>query len=174
MRFNILVTLVFALAACGPNRHKQYESPTVQPTPHVSLIDLHVAIEGSAHADALRDCVLPLIQPVRTIDCPLSLLPLLADEGSVPSVDAIMNRVAVSHQWMTPRLRSTLEALPIEVLVLFRPVVGIVAHSQLGFSRFREGVIFLDGALLCATPAECAEASAIDPRETNIAGTNEA
>ncbi|MDO6488443.1 hypothetical protein Q4503_12075 [Colwellia sp. 6_MG-2023] len=65
--------------------------------------------ESSPYKDDLVDCV---YSNALTSSCTLNKLPLIASEvqnaADIPSVDTIMDRVVVSHQWMGEKFKSFL------------------------------------------------------------------
>ncbi|QOL25185.1 hypothetical protein LP316_12885 [Thalassotalea sp. LPB0316] len=61
---------------------------------------------NSPYADDIVGCV---YSNQLNSSCTLATLPLIAQETTSPTVDDIMNRVVVSHQWMGDRFKSFLE-----------------------------------------------------------------
>ncbi len=60
---------------------------------------------SSPYADNLIDCV---YSNTLSSSCPLVKLPLLAKENTTPTINNIMDRVVVSHQWMGDRFKDFL------------------------------------------------------------------
>ena len=81
--------------------------------------------------------------------CPLSTLPLLhqTTAGAVPTVDQIMDRVVVSHDWMGETFEQLLRTQASQdILRLFNGVTAIVIGAQVrpSFYYALTGAIYLD------------------------------
>lgn len=123
---------------------------------HLDLSHLHSYRTNSEYAEALKNCP-ALYQQER--ECRIrELPPLLVDsnDSNEPTVDEIMNRVAVSHQWMGDNLRQALEFLPKEIRILARPLAAIVIDDNIrpSFFMHSSGMIYLDPAHLWLTADE--------------------
>lgn len=105
------------------------------------------------HARYLRSCALADDEQGA---CTFSQLPLIAMETTYPSVDDIMNRVIVSHQWMGQRFEQVLHALPADVRVLMGSVTAIVIADDIRPSYYWSltGAVYLDAYHLWLTPEE--------------------
>jgi len=79
-------------------------------------------------------------------ECNLNTLPLLGMETSSPSIDDVMLRVLVSHQWMGTRFRDLLEVLPPEILLMTRGLTAIIISHDIrpSFYTTQTGAIYLD------------------------------
>ncbi len=112
------------------------------------LHDAEAYLESSPYAAVLGDCV-------RT-NCKFSTLPLVGMEYDDPSIDNIMNRVVVSHAWMGMRFEQLLNALPSDMLSLFKNVTAIVIDGDVRPSYYTDysGAIYLDPASLWLTVPE--------------------
>jgi len=91
-------------------------------------------------------------------------------ETPVPSVENIMKRVAVTHDWMGERFEELLKTWPSEVRLLFRGTTGIVIARNIRPSFFRSdsGAIYLDPQLFWLTNQEKDTiAKNDDPRDGN-------
>lgn len=86
----------------------------------------------SPYADVLRTCALV---DYRT-PCKLSTLPYIGYNNENPTVEDILNRTVVTHDWMGVRLSELLTALPADMLKLFRPVTTVVIGSNVRPSSF--------------------------------------
>jgi hypothetical protein len=91
--------------------------------------------------------------------CPLSTLPFLEQTtaGVVPTVDQIMNRVAVSHDWMGEAFEAMLRAHATpDLLRLFNGVTAVVigAHVRPSYYYALTGAIYLDANNFWLTAAE--------------------
>lgn len=105
------------------------------------------------HARHLRECALA---DNEGDVCAFSQLPFVAMEHAYPSVDDIMDRVLVSHQWMGERFEQLLHTLPADVRVLMGSVTAIVIADDIRPSYYWSltGAIYLDGYHLWLTPEE--------------------
>jgi hypothetical protein len=114
---------------------------------------LHPYDGFAAYAGVLDDCV---YQGKREESCTLLRLPPIGLSQPRPSVDDIMSRVLVSHDWMGTRFREVLESLPEELLLLFRPLTAVVISTDVRPSFYwgATGAIYLDSANLWLTAEE--------------------
>jgi len=120
----------------------------------IDLSDLRSYDSSSDYAENLTICPV-LYQQGR--ECKISSLPpLLVDSGERPTIDDVMARVAVSHQWMGDNFRDALTAMPEEVLTMMRPLAAIVIDDDIRPSFFlpSAGTIYLDPKYLWLTEAE--------------------
>lgn len=108
-----------------------------------------------AYRDALALC--PGLYQVGKV-CTLEVLPPLQVDSpdATPSVEAVMARVAVSHDWMGERFERALALLPEETRTLMRPLSAIVIDADIRPSFFMPttGAIYLDPKYLWLTQAE--------------------
>lgn len=92
--------------------------------------------------------------------CPLSTLPFLdqTTAGAVPTVDQIMDRVVVSHDWMGEVFEQLLraQASQADILRLFNGVTAIVIGAQVrpSFYYALTGAIYLDADNFWLTAAQ--------------------
>lgn len=88
--------------------------------------------------------------------CSLSTLPFLGMDYSVPSVDQIMSRVLVSHQWMGKNFKQALELLPSDALLLFKSATAVVIATDIRPSYFwaATGAVYIDPDLLWLSAEE--------------------
>jgi hypothetical protein len=93
---------------------------------------------------------------VTDTNCTLERLPLIGLVSESPTVDQIMDHVVVSHDWMGLRFKNMLEAMPQDMLLLFRAVTAIVIGADIRPAHYRSdtGAIYIDPALLWLTNAE--------------------
>ncbi len=99
--------------------------------------------------------------------CLLNEVPLVGDDNSDISVVAILDQTQVTHPWMAERFEQLLEAMPQDLLNLFRGVTGVVIGAEIRPSYYWQGTgaIYLDPADLWLTAAERNSISrAEDPR----------
>jgi hypothetical protein len=148
-------------------------SPPPAPTPMfegMDVVNFPMAVTSPASADSpyanqLRDCV---FSNTRSESCTLGTLPLLGMDTRNPTIDDVMDRVLVSHEWMGTRFRDLLEALPDDMLLLMRGVTAVVISSDVrpSFYWTRTGAIYLDPDYIWLTPEERAD---IPTRRTSAA-----
>lgn len=160
-RYLAILGLALAVTACGGGSSDN-GGGSPQPNPAM-FADLNVvrypmgmttpAVANSPYSDKLRDCV---FSNSRSVSCTFGDIPLLGDETSDPTIDDVMDRVLVSHEWMGTRFRDVLEALPDDMRLMLRAVTAVVISSDVrpSFYWTRTGAIYLDPASLWLTPAE--------------------
>lgn len=141
-----LVLLACCLSACdsGGGDGDGRSSPQVTAD---ELADIQAYIDDGQYNTRLKSCVLS----AREEDyCLLSELPLLVADASQPSVEDIMGRVLVSHDWMGLRFRQVLETMPPEILQLFSALTSIVIDDDVRPAYFsaRSSTMFIDPAYL--------------------------
>jgi hypothetical protein len=149
--FSLTFLLLFTLfiAACGSDdRH----APRADPN-QTDLSNLSVFQADSPYRDVLVPCV---TAATPAASCTLATLPLLAMSEPEPTIDAVMERVAVSHEWMGQRFREVLAALPPDMLTLMQGVTAVVIDDDIrpSFYSSRTGAIYLDPAHLWLTNEE--------------------
>jgi len=78
--------------------------------------------------------------------CNFETLPLIGMETTNPTIDDVMARVVVSHDWMRVRFREILEQMPPSVLLMTRGLTGIVISYDIRPSFYSpfSGAIYLD------------------------------
>jgi hypothetical protein len=78
--------------------------------------------------------------------CTFANVPLIGMETSDPTVDDVMSRVIVSHEWMGVRFREILERMPNELLLLTRGLTGVVISYDIrpSFYTTQTGAMYLD------------------------------
>lgn len=156
--------LALTLAACGGGKSEPKEvGPTVEPG---DFDDLYAYKASSPFASVLPDCV-----SVETVEeaCTLATLPVVGMLNETPDVDDIMDRVVVSHAWMGLRFEEVLNALPAEMLPIFRAVTAVVIDDDIrpAYYTTGTGAIYLDPAYLWTTVTE---AQTINRKEDFRAG----
>ena len=109
----------------------------------------------SPYAGNLVDCV---YSNTLTSSCTLAKLPLLASEGSTPTITNIMDRVVVSHKWMGDRFKTFLENNDSnnDFKNLLRATTAIVISYDVrpSFYWAATGAIYLDASNFWLTPDE--------------------
>ena len=88
--------------------------------------------------------------------CYVDILPPLSRTTSPLTLDEIMSRVVVSHEWMAERFQEILSLAPESALNIFAPLTAIVISHDIrpAFYSTSTGAIYLDPAYLWTTPAE--------------------
>ncbi|WNC72433.1 thrombospondin type 3 repeat-containing protein [Thalassotalea psychrophila] len=121
------------------------------------LAKIHPYNANSAYKDSLVDCV---YSSKLTSSCQLGILPLIAGEtnGETPTIEQIMDRVVVSHDWMGQRFREYLEGFDEfdDFKNLLRATTAIVISYDIrpSFYWAATGAIYLDPNNLWLTPDE--------------------
>ncbi|MGL1957437.1 MAG: hypothetical protein OCD00_09005 [Colwellia sp.] len=109
----------------------------------------------SPYADNIVDCV---YSNNLSSSCTLNKLPLLAQEAATPSIDNIMDRVVVSHQWMGDKFKKFLENHDSndDFKNLLRATTAIVISYDIrpSFYWAATGAIYLDAENFWLTPEE--------------------
>jgi len=105
---------------------------------------------SSPHASVLNRCVL-----VNTVadSCTLNELPLIGDGVTTPTVNQVMDRVLVTHEWMGLRFEEVLRDAPDSLLTLFSSTTAILIGSKVrpSFYTRLNGAIQLDPVYLWTT-----------------------
>lgn len=90
--------------------------------------------------------------------CSFSSLPLIGQTTNNPTVDDVMSRVLVSHQWMGERFKRYLETSPVseDIIRLLKAVTGVVISYDVrpSFYWAATGAIYLDPDNFWVTPEE--------------------
>ena len=88
--------------------------------------------------------------------CSFNQIPLLGMETSAPTVDQVMDRVLVSHDWMAVRMREVFNEMPPELLLIMRGITAIVISYDIrpSFYWSGSGAIYIDPDRLWLTTAE--------------------
>lgn len=157
MKKMTLIFLLGFLSACGgggsSNGSPSPSTPdTTSPTPPAPDYSVSAYRDNSVYASILPGCVLA---ETRSDACTLASLPLIGASGEVTR-EAIMQRVAVSHDWMGERFEALLTRLPDEIIQLFGAVSGVVVSYDIRPSYYWRltNAIYLDPADLWLTNPE--------------------
>lgn len=123
------------------------DQPAPDPSGVISTDDVRPFRPDSPYADVLKDCVL-----VNTIaaSCTAATLPFIGQVTPQPTVDDVLNRVLITHDWMGQRFAEVLAAAPSDLLSLFASATSIVIGSEVrpSFYTALNGGIQLDPAFL--------------------------
>ncbi len=121
-------------------------------------LTLSPARADSEYASVLADCARPFNRGGdNEFDaCRLGQLPLLGQEHDQVTVDDVLERTLVSHDWMANRFEQALTALPDDLLQLFSGVTAVVIGADIRPSYYwlATGSIYLDPAYLWLTIEE--------------------
>ena len=85
------------------------------------------------YADLLLPCMSPVVFPDL---CSMAEMPLLGQQISQASVEDVMNRVVVSHPWMSVRFKALLERMPPMVLTMMQSLTSIAIGDTIRPSYF--------------------------------------
>ncbi|MCF2948943.1 hypothetical protein L0668_12550 [Paraglaciecola aquimarina] len=121
----------------------------------VVTTDVYPFIQEGPHANNLRACV---YNNQVAKSCEFSLLPLIGQEHSTPTIQHILERLVVSHDWMGLRFKQYLEqsSTSEDMLKLLRATTAIVISYDVrpSFYWTATGAIYLDAANFWMTPEE--------------------
>ena len=115
--------------------------------PGSALANVYVYNSNSPYKDVLVNCV---YSNQLSSSCDLGDLPILADEnnGATPSIEQIMDRLVVSHDWMAVNFKAYLEAFDTndDFKNLLRATTAIVLSYDIrpSFYWAATGAIYLD------------------------------
>ncbi|ASP49731.1 hypothetical protein [Cognaticolwellia beringensis] len=160
--------LTFSVSASdGATQHQDTIAILVENAPTIST-DENIAYDtrlatvfpfnaNSPYADVLVNCVYSNDIDFRT-SCRLSELPLIAQDTTTPTIEDIMDRVVVSHQWMGQRFKEFLQNWDQQgdFKNLLRATTAIVISYDVRPSYYWvvTGAIHLDPNNLWLTPDE--------------------
>lgn len=125
--------------------------------PGSALANVYVYNPDSPYKDVLVNCV---YSNQLSSSCELGDMPILADEnnGETPSIEQIMDRVVVSHDWMAQNFKAYLEAFDSnnDFKNLLRATTAIVLSYDIrpSFYWAATGAIYLDPNNLWLTAVE--------------------
>ncbi len=153
-----VMVLITALSGCGGDGGGRLDMRAPLNDQPASEFPLEPARSSSEYASVLVDCARPFNRggDNRFDACSLGELPLLGQERDQVSVDDILNRTLVSHDWMANRFEQALNALPNDLLQLFSGVTAVVIGADIRPSYYwlTTGAIYLDPANLWLTIEE--------------------
>ena len=109
-------------------------------------------VVSSPISQPLMDCLVS----VATNACNFNKVPLIGMQTNSPTIDDVMARVIVSHEWMGVRFREILERMPPEILLLTRSLTGVVISYDIrpSFYTSRTGAMYLDPDRMWLTEEE--------------------
>lgn len=168
--FFVLILVLFSLVGCGGGGGSSSSTPAPTPTTPAPTTPPAAGSEvptpaslGEQTANIQTVVASPMSAPlmnclVRVLDgaCTFTNVPLIGMDTADPTIDVIMSRVIVSHDWMGVRFREILERMPPEVLLLMRGLTGIVISYDIRPSSYtsRTGAMYLDPDRMWLTEKE--------------------
>lgn len=168
-RYQAGLVMLLLLAGCGGGGGSSSTpaGPAPAPAPVEYILDtffsdrdfsgmralIAPAVADNARASQLLNCTVLVTEDNL---CSFNQLPLLGMETSAPSVDEIMSRVLVSHDWMATRMREVLQRMPPELLLTTRGITAIVVSFDVRPSFYWQGTgaIYIDPDRLWLTEEE--------------------
>ena len=152
-----LIAFTLLLSACGGSGGGGDRVGRLDPPPATDN-SLRPARPGAPYADVLVGCARPYDREGDNTfnECTLEQLPLLGQSGAALTVNDVLERTLVSHDWMALRFEQTLRQLPDDLLQLFGGVTAVVIGSDIRPSYYwlSTGAIYLDPASLWLTIEE--------------------
>lgn len=148
-----LLPVLVLLAGCWP------DSPDPDGAPPLGTLTLQPATPGADVAPYLSHCLYDHGGQDPPPECTLHNMPLLGMRAPVLDVDLVMEHVLVEKAWMAQHFRDVLDAMPPELLQLFRSTTGIVIASDIRPSHYRSvtAAVYLDPANLWLTQGQFLE-----------------
>jgi hypothetical protein len=166
-RLGAVLVLVIGLCACGggggssaaprPQPSQPVVQPVTPPDTTAYIMDqffpdknfaglrslVRAANPGNPIANTLINCTVLMTEDNL---CSFNQIPLLGMETSAPTVDQIMDRVLVSHDWMAVRMRDVFAQMPPELLLIMRGITAIVISYDIrpSFYWSGSGAIYID------------------------------
>lgn len=160
LRLCVGLFCVCSLVACGSSKPRASDTSGGETDGGVdnsgNIIDtefVYAYRANSPYEDVLADCVLV---GTTTESCKLSVLPFIGDGSTVPTIDQIMDRVLVTHDWMGERFEQFLNTAPQDMLMMFSSTTAVVMGSKVRPSFFAplNGAISIDPVHLWASVEE--------------------
>jgi hypothetical protein len=117
--------------------------------------DVYSFNSDSPYKNAIESCI---YTNTLSSTCNFGTLPLVGQQTTTPSIDDILDRTLVSHEWMGVRFRQYLEqsAAGPDMLKLLRGVTAVVISYDVrpSFYWAATGAIYLDAGNFWVTPTE--------------------
>lgn len=117
--------------------------------------------QNSPYANILKECVL-----INTLDesCTVAKLPFIGDGTLQPTIDDVMERVLVTHNWMGQRFEEVLKTAPTEVMTMFSSATAVLIGSNVrpSFYTTTTGAIQVDPAYLWSSVEEKRSISTVE------------
>lgn len=173
------------LAGCGSGGSSDTETnPVVVPSSDDPTINLHDEpriipssearpyVADGPFANVLASCAFADESVTIEIDdiCTLATLPYIGQTTDNITVNDILERTLVTHDWMGERLGDLLNAMPADLLPLFAPVTSVIIGSEIRPSSFNSGLgrMKIDADHLWLTVAEKRTISQEEDFRTNF------
>ncbi|MBW8190467.1 hypothetical protein K0504_05405 [Neiella marina] len=139
------------ITACGGGSSS---SGTTSEGPTTELESIY-PYQTSSYSDVLVECV-NAYQDEKS--CYADVLPPIGAGSSSADVDAIMDRVVVSHDWMAARIETFLQQASPSLIAMFDPLSAIVIAYDIrpAFYHPLTGAMYIDPAYLWLSPTEYA------------------
>lgn len=119
----------------------------------VGTASVYAYRKNSPYASVLKDCVL-----INTVadSCQVSKLPFIGNGTTQPTIEDVMNRVLVTHNWMGERFEEVLRGVPEEVMTMFSSATAVLIGSEVrpSFYTTLTGAIQIDPVYLWSSVAE--------------------
>lgn len=151
----LAVLLVVFLTACGGGGDDDGKHQVVGDASDnfSGEITAFAANNDSPYKDILADSVYFVTSKSSPV---LSVLPLIGQEYDNPTIENVMDRVIITHNWMGNRFKELLQVLPDDLLQLMKSVTAIVIASDIrpAFYWSFTGAIYLDPQYLWLTYEE--------------------
>jgi len=148
----VFVALTLLLPGCdqGDNSSATANHNTARILPTTEAFPYRA---NSRFAEVLKDCA--LLERYQDA-CTLTTLPFLGNGVDSPSIESILDRVLVTHDWMGQRFEAVLRAAPADMRQLFSSVTAVVIGSEVRPSYYSDwnGAIGLAPEYLWLTRAE--------------------
>jgi len=141
----LAISILIFVAACTSD--VEFKAKDIEGVPIADLSNTYSYVKDTPYNEDIAAC----IQPVFEVDlCTLETLPFIGMDTDTPSVSDIMSRLVVSHDWMGERFEAVLDALPTEMLPLFKAVTAVVIDDDIRPAYYTRGTgaIYLDPAYL--------------------------
>lgn len=148
-RLFITLFVLTLLQACSSGGDDKKAGPEYDP----DLLDAQAYRSNALYSNVIANCIKAFY--IKDL-CSIETLPLIGLETSSPTIEDIMDRVVVSHDWMGMRFEQLLNELPVEMLTLFQAVTAIVIDSDIrpSFYLYATGAIYIDANNLWLTVTE--------------------
>lgn len=150
-----------------PSTNTPPSAPTPAPTPAPVAAEVvtlapeptlgeQTALIKTVVASPISEPLMNCLVRVSAGACTFLNVPLIGMETANPTIDDVMSRVIVSHDWMGIRFREILERMPPEILLLMRGLTGVVISYDIrpSFYTSQTGAMYLDPDGMWLTEAE--------------------
>ncbi|MBD1390441.1 hypothetical protein IC617_13450 [Neiella sp. HB171785] len=154
----LLIALpLMLLAACGGGGGSSTSSDNNNDNnsgPSTTLASIY-PYQDSAYSGVLNDCVRAYQDE---LSCFVDVLPPLGIGDDDVTIEDIMSRVVVSHDWMGQRFERFLQQASPSMIAMFEPLTAVVIAFDIrpAFYHPLTGAMYIDPAFLWLSPAEYA------------------